>query len=59
VGLYRFAVKWGVGKRLKRSTLYRIEQFLFWFILVLGVLILTVLAGWLDPPLAFLLGGGP
>jgi len=59
VGLYRFAVKWGVGRRLKRSTLYRIEQFLFWFILVLGVLILAVLAGWLNPPLAFLLGGGP
>jgi hypothetical protein len=47
-----------VGRRLKRSTLYRIEQFLFWFILVLGVLILAVLAGWLNPPLAFLLGDG-
>jgi fumarate reductase subunit C len=59
VGLYRFAVKWGVGKRLKRSTLHRIEQFLFWFILVFGVIVLTVLAGWLDPPFAFLLGDGP
>ena len=59
VGLYRFAVKWGVGKRLKRSTLYRIEQFLFWSILAFGVFTLAVLAGWLNPPLAFLLGGGP
>jgi len=59
VGLYRFAVKWGVGKRLKRSTLHRIEQCLFWFILVFGVVVLAVLAGWLDPPLAFLLGDGP
>lgn len=59
VGLYRFTVKWGVGKRLSRSTLHRIEQFLFWFILGFGVLTLTVLAGWLDPPLAILLGDGP
>ena len=59
VGLYRFAVKWGVGTRLKRSTLYRIEQFLFWSILAFGVFTLAVLAGWLNPPLAFLLGGGP
>jgi len=56
VGLYRFAVKWGVGKRLKRVTLHRIERFLFWSILAFGVLTLAVLAGWLDPPLAFLLG---
>ena len=58
VGLYRFAVKWGVGKRLKRPTLRRIEQFLLWSILAFGLLTLAVLAGWLDPPLAFLLGDG-
>ena len=58
VGLYRFAVKWGVGKRLKRSTLHRIEQFLLWSILAFGVFTLAVLAGWLDPPLAFLMGDG-
>jgi len=58
VGLYRFAVKWGVGKRLKRSTLHRIEQFLLWSILAFGVFTLAVLAGWLDPPLAFLVGDG-
>ena len=55
VGLYRLTVKWGAGARLKRATLYRIEQFLFWSILAFGVLTLTVLAGYLEPPLAFLL----
>lgn len=56
VGLYRFAIKWGAGARLKRSVLHRIEQLLFWAILVFGVITLAVLAGWLEPPLAFLLG---
>lgn len=57
VGLYRLAVKWGVGSRLSRKTLYYFEQFLFWFFLGLGAVILVVLAGWVDPPLAFLLEG--
>jgi fumarate reductase subunit C len=56
VGLYRFAVKWGAGRRLNRKVLQRIERFLFWFILAFGVVTLAVLAGWLQPPLAFLLG---
>jgi fumarate reductase subunit C len=55
VGLYRFAVKWGVGKHLPRKALHHVEQFLFWSILAFGVLTLAVLAGWLEPPLAFLL----
>lgn len=55
VGLYRLAVKWGVGARLSRSTLWRIENVLFWSILGLGVITLVVLAGWMEPPLAFLL----
>lgn len=59
VGLYRFAVKWGLGQRLGRSVLHRIEQFLFWSILFLGVVTLAVLGGWLKPPLAFLLGDSP
>lgn len=54
VGLYRLAVKWGAGSFLSRTTLHRIEQFLLWFFLGLGVLILAVLAGWLPPPLSFL-----
>lgn len=55
VGLYRLAVKWGVGARLSRKTLHLFERFLFWFFLGLGALILLVLAGWVSPPLAFLL----
>ena len=56
VGLYRLAVKWGVGARLTRSTLRRMEHVLFWSILGLGIVTLAVLAGWIEPPLAFLLG---
>jgi fumarate reductase subunit C len=57
VGLYRLAVKWGAGSRLSRETLVRIEKGLFWFFMGFGTLVLTVLAGWLPPPLAFLVGG--
>jgi len=60
VGLYRLAVKWGSGSWLSRNAMHRIEQFLLWFFLGLGVIVLLVLAGVLQPPLAFLLGGsGP
>ena len=55
-GLYRFAIKWGVGARLGRSTLHRAEQVLLAVFLGLGGVTLTVLAGWMDPPLAFLIG---
>jgi fumarate reductase subunit C len=55
VGLFRLAIKWGVGSRLSRSTLWKIEQVLFWAILGFGVITLFVLAGWVEPPLAFLL----
>ncbi len=58
VGLYRFTVKWGVGQRLSRQTLHRVEQVLLIFFLGVGALALIVMAGWLDPPLAFLLGPG-
>jgi fumarate reductase subunit C len=57
VGLYRLAVKWGVGARLSRATLWRAEHFLFWFFIGLGVLVLAVLAGWIPPPLGFLTDG--
>ena len=57
VGMYRLAVKWGVGKRFSRPALHRIEKVLLWFSLGLGTLTLIVLAGWLEPPLAFLLDG--
>ena len=56
VGLYRFAVKWGVGSRLSRAWLWRLERVVFVSFLGLGLVTLVVLAGWIDPPLAFLLG---
>ena len=58
VGLYRLAVKWGADLWFSRATLHRIEQVIFWVFLGLGALTLTVLAGWIDPPLAFLTEGG-
>jgi fumarate reductase subunit C len=57
VGLYRLMVKWGIGSRLTRATLYRIERVMFWLLLAVGLLTLVVLAGWLSPPLAFLIAG--
>jgi len=57
VGLYRLTVKWGIGSRLTRTTLYRIERVMFWLLLGVGILTLVVLAGWLSPPLAFLIAG--
>ena len=56
VGLYRLTVKWGVGSRLSRTTVWRLEHVLFWTFLGLGVAALAVLAGVLSPPLTFLLG---
>jgi fumarate reductase subunit C len=58
VGLYRLAIKWGADLWMSRETMHRIEQVIFWVILGLGALTLFVLAGWMDPPLAFLLEGG-
>lgn len=56
VGLYRLAVKWGSGVLLHRRNLHRIEQMIFWLVLGLGFVTLLVLAGWMSPPLEFLLG---
>lgn len=56
VGLYRLAVKWGSGWLPSRNILHRVEQIIFWLVLGVGMLTLVVLAGWLEPPLAFLLG---
>jgi fumarate reductase subunit C len=56
-GLYRIAVKWGVGARFSRTTLRRIEHAILAVFLGLGFATLFVLAGWLAPPLAFLLEG--
>ncbi|MBT8087411.1 MAG: hypothetical protein KJO46_05220, partial [Gammaproteobacteria bacterium] len=58
VGLYRLAIKWGADLWMSRQTMHRLEQIIFWVILVLGGITLVVLAGWIDPPLAFLLESG-
>ncbi len=58
VGLYRLAIKWGADLWLSRAAMHRIEQVIFWVVLVIGTVTLVVLAGWVDPPLAFLLDGG-
>jgi fumarate reductase subunit C len=55
VGLYRLAVKWGSGLLPTRRTLHILEQLIFWVVLGLGTLTLLVLAGWVSPPLEFLL----
>ena len=57
VGLYRLFVKWGAGTWLRRATLHRLEQIIFWLVLGLGAVTLVVLAGVIEPPLAFLLNG--
>ena len=57
VGLYRLAIKWGADLWLSRQTMHRLEQVIFWVVLGLGGITLLVLAGWVDPPLAFLLDG--
>jgi fumarate reductase subunit C len=60
VGLYRLAIKWGADLWMSRQTMHRVEQVIFWVVLGLGSLTLVVLAGWMEPPLAFLLdGAGP
>jgi len=55
-GLYRLAVKWGIGARLSRITLRRLEHVVLVVFLGLGFFTLFVLAGWIAPPLAFLMG---
>ena len=57
VGLYRLAIKWGADLWMSRKTMHRVEQVIFWLILVIGGFTLVVLAGWVEPPLAFLLEG--
>jgi len=55
VGLFRLAVKWGAGARLSRPGLHALERLLLWSFIGLGVVVIMVLADWIDPPLAFLL----
>jgi fumarate reductase subunit C len=55
VGLYRLAIKWGIGGLLSRNALHWLERFMFWVVLGLGIVTLLVLAGVMAPPLEFLL----
>lgn len=54
VGLYRLAIKWGAGKLASRATLHLLERVIFWLVLGIGFVTLLVLAGVIEPPLAFL-----
>ena len=57
VGLYRLAIKWGADLWMSRAMMHLVERIIFWVILFLGGVTLVVLAGWMDPPLAFLPDG--
>ncbi|MDP6795667.1 MAG: hypothetical protein QF721_12545 [Verrucomicrobiota bacterium] len=65
IGLYRVTVKWGLGsripvirKRITRRMAHIAEKVVLWFFLIIGFITLLVMAGVLDPPLAFLLPTG-
>ncbi len=58
-GLYRLAIKWGIGSRLTRPVLWRLERVIFWSMLGLGALTLIVMTGLIPPPLAGLVGASP
>jgi fumarate reductase subunit C len=56
VGVYRLAIKWGVGAGRSRPALKRFARIFGLAFLAAGVFVLAVMAGWLPPPFAFLLG---
>ena len=61
IGLYRFVVKWGTGKQvpligeITRRRTHILEQFIFVFFIIVGLITLAVLSGIMDPPLESLL----
>lgn len=55
-GLYRLALKWGVGASYSRPALQRFARIFGIAFLVFGVFVLTVMAGWVPAPFAFLMG---
>ena len=62
IGLWRVAVKWGLGRRvlgidITRKLAHTLEQVTLWGFLAIGVVTLLVLAGVLPPPLASLVSG--
>ncbi len=61
LGLYRVAVKWWLGLaplgiKITRHRAHLVERLVLVFFLLTGFLVLPVLAGFLTPPFAFLLG---
>jgi fumarate reductase subunit C len=56
VGIYRLAVKWGVGAGHSRPGLKRFARVFGIAFLSAGLLVLAVMAGWIPAPLAFLMG---
>lgn len=56
VGVYRLAMKWGVGARFSRPALKRFVRIFGIVFMVAGVIVLAVMAGWIPAPFAFLVG---
>jgi fumarate reductase subunit C len=56
VGVYRLALKWGVGAKYSRPALKRFARLFGIAFLVAGIFVLAVMAGWIPAPFAFLLG---
>ena len=55
-GIYRLALKWGVGSRFSRPALKRFARGFGIAFLAAGVFVLAVMAGWIPAPFAFLMG---
>lgn len=56
VGIYRLALKWGVGARFSRQGLKRFARGFGIAFFVAGVIVLAVMASWIPAPFAFLVG---
>lgn len=56
VGIYRLALKWGVGAKYSRPGLKRFARIFGLAFMVAGVIVLAVMADWIPAPFAFLVG---
>jgi fumarate reductase subunit C len=56
VGLYRLAIKWGIGARYSRRALMRFARIFGIAFLFFGLLVLFVMASWIPAPFAFVMG---
>jgi fumarate reductase subunit C len=55
-GVYRLALKWGVGARFERPQLKRFARIFGVAFLVAGIIVLAVMASWIPAPFAFMTG---